>query len=73
MFKALALGANFVWIGRPVLWGLAYKGQEGVEHCLRLYKDEIRLCMGLAGTRRVKDINKTFLSKIDKSGFVARL
>ena len=28
-FKALALGAAFVWIGRPTLWGLAYKGEEG--------------------------------------------
>lgn len=73
VFKALALGADFVWVGRPVLWGLAYKGQEGVEHCLRLYHDEIRLCMGLAGTVKVGDINKSYLVKVDKSGFVARL
>ena len=73
IFKALALGASFVWIGRPVLWGLAYKGQEGVEHCLRLYKDEIRLCMGLAGTVNVEEINKNYLAKVDKSGFVSRL
>lgn len=72
-FKALALGADFVWIGRPVLWGLAYKGQEGVELCLKLLADEIKLCMGLAGTVKVKDINKEYLVKIDKSGFVARL
>ncbi len=73
VFKALALGADFVWVGRPVLWGLAYKGQEGVELCLRLLSDEFRLCMGLAGTVKVEDINKDYLVKIDKSGFVARL
>ncbi|KAF2717598.1 S-2-hydroxy-acid oxidase-like protein [Polychaeton citri CBS 116435] len=73
VFKALALGADFVWIGRPVLWGLAYKGQEGVELCLRLLADEFRLCMGLAGTVKVGDIGKEYLVKIDKSGFVARL
>ncbi len=73
VFKALALGADFVWVGRPVLWGLAYKGQEGVELCLRLLSDESRLCMGLAGTVKVEDINKDYLVKIDKSGFVARL
>ena len=73
VFKALALGADFVWIGRPVLWGLAYKGQEGVELCLRLLSDEFRLCMGLAGTVKVEDISKEYLVKIDKSGFISRL
>ncbi|KJX96851.1 (S)-2-hydroxy-acid oxidase like protein [Zymoseptoria brevis] len=73
VFKALALGADFVWIGRPVLWGLAYKGQAGVELCLKLFADEIKLCMALAGVTKVSDINKDYLVKIDKSGFVARL
>ncbi|KAL8676882.1 MAG: hypothetical protein Q9186_006636 [Xanthomendoza sp. 1 TL-2023] len=73
IFKALALGADFVWIGRPVLWGLSYKGQEGVELCLRLLKDEFTLCMGLAGTVRVGEISKEYLVKVDKGGFVSRL
>jgi (S)-2-hydroxy-acid oxidase len=73
VFKALALGADFVWIGRPVLWGLAYKGQEGVELCLKLLSDEIRLCMGLAGVTKVEDIGKEYLVKMDRSGFVSRL
>lgn len=73
MFKALALGADFVWIGRPILWGLAYKGQEGVELCLRLLSDEFTRCMGLAGTVKVSDISKDYLVKVDKSGFVSRL
>jgi (S)-2-hydroxy-acid oxidase len=64
VFKALALGADFVWIGRPVLWGLAYKGQEGVELCLKLLADEIKLCMALAGTVNVRDITKEFLVKV---------
>jgi (S)-2-hydroxy-acid oxidase len=73
VFKALALGADFVWVGRPVLWGLAYKGQEGVELCLKLLSDEIRLCMGLAGVTKVEDIGKEYLVKMDHSGFVSRL
>lgn len=73
VFKALALGADFVWIGRPVLWGLAYKGQEGVELCLRLLSDEFRLCMGLAGTVKVEEISKHYLVKMDRSGFISRL
>jgi (S)-2-hydroxy-acid oxidase len=73
VFKALALGADFCWIGRPVLWGLAYKGQAGVELCLKLIGDEVRLCMGLAGTVGVKDITREYLVKVDRSGFVSRL
>jgi len=73
VFKALALGADFVWIGRPVLWGLAYNGQQGVEHCLRLLGDEIKLCMGLAGALTVKEIGKDYLVRVDRAGFVARL
>ncbi|KAL1624907.1 hypothetical protein SLS54_003631 [Diplodia seriata] len=73
VFKALALGADFCWIGRPVLWGLAYKGQEGVELCLRLLRDEVTLCMGLAGTVSVKDITSEYLVRMDRDGFPVRL
>nr|POF02495.1 hydroxyacid oxidase 1 [Quercus suber] len=73
VFKALALGADFVWVGRPALWGLAYNGQAGVELMLRILGDEIRLCMGLAGITKVQDISKEYLVKLDRSGFVSRL
>lgn len=73
VFKALALGADFCWVGRPVLWGLAYKGQDGVELCLKLIGDEVRLCMGLAGTVNVKDVTREYLVRIDRDGFVSRL
>jgi len=73
VFKALALGADFVWVGRPVLWGLAYKGEEGVRLMLRILSDEFRLCMGLAGVVNVKEITKDYLAKIDMSGFVSKL
>jgi (S)-2-hydroxy-acid oxidase len=71
VFKALALGADFVWIGRPVLWGLAYKGQTGVELCLKLLGDEIKLCMALAGTTKVSEINKEYLVKVSGSAVLA--
>jgi len=73
VFKALALGADFCWVGRPVLWGLAYKGQQGVELCLRLLIDEFRLCMGLAGVTCVADIGTQYLAKVDRDGFPSRL
>lgn len=72
IFKALALGADFCWVGRPVLWGLAYKGEEGVGICLRLLKDEIRLCMGLAGCVDVKGIGREWLVRVE-GGRVVKL
>lgn len=73
IFKALALGADFCWIGRPMLWGLAYNGQAGVELCLRLLTDEFRLCMGLMGVTKVSEIGPQYLSKLQSDGFLARL
>ncbi|KAK3117646.1 hypothetical protein LTR53_000774 [Teratosphaeriaceae sp. CCFEE 6253] len=63
VFKALALGADFVWVGRPALWGLAYKGQAGVELMLKILGDEFKLCMGLAGVTKVDEITKEYLVK----------
>ena len=73
VFKALALGADFVWLGRPVLWGLAYAGQRGVELALRLLEDEFKLCLALAGVVKVEEISQDYLVKMDRSGFASRL
>jgi 4-hydroxymandelate oxidase len=47
--KALALGARAVLVGRPVLWGLAVAGEEGVRHVLELLRAEISLALTLLG------------------------
>ncbi len=47
--KALALGARAVFLGRPVLWGLAHSGEDGVTNVLKLINDEFVLAMKLAG------------------------
>lgn len=73
VFKALALGADFVWVGRPALWGLAYKGEEGVALMLKLLGDEFKLCMSLAGVTKVEDISREYLVKMNRDGFVSRL
>jgi 4-hydroxymandelate oxidase len=49
VLKALALGANAVQVGRPVLWGLAAGGQAGAELALNLLRQELDLAMALAG------------------------
>lgn len=57
IFKALALGADAICIGRPYLWGLAAFGQAGVEGVLDILRKELELVMKLAGTPSLKDIN----------------
>ncbi|KFQ61982.1 Hydroxyacid oxidase 2 [Pelecanus crispus] len=58
VLKALALGAKCVFIGRPALWGLAYKGEEGLQDVLRILQDEFRLSMALAGCASVSEIGR---------------
>jgi isopentenyl diphosphate isomerase/L-lactate dehydrogenase-like FMN-dependent dehydrogenase len=56
VYKALALGASAVGIGRPYIWGLATFGQQGVERVLDIVNAELRLAMVGCGARSVKEI-----------------
>ena len=56
IFKALALGARAICIGRPYLWGLASFGEDGVKKVLDLLHAEVKRIMQLAGTPSIKDI-----------------
>ena len=58
IFKALALGADAVLIGRPLVWGLAYNGSSGVQQVVECLHNELRLCMALAGCRSIVDITR---------------
>jgi len=62
VFKALALGAKAVGIGRPMLWGLGAFGQAGVEQVLAILQAELKLAMGNCGTRTLADITKAYVS-----------
>jgi lactate 2-monooxygenase len=61
-FKALALGADFIQLGRPILWGLAHDGDKGVRHVLKSLLAELEITMGLIGCARLADINATYVS-----------
>ena len=61
VFKALALGATAVGIGRPQIWGLAPYGQAGVEAVLDIYARELHHLMRQAGTPNVASINRAFV------------
>jgi 4-hydroxymandelate oxidase len=62
--KALALGASATLIGRPVLWGLACAGQQGVESVLTILEDEITRTMALCGVTKVEDITADLIRAV---------
>ncbi|KAK6264316.1 hypothetical protein SCA6_019750 [Theobroma cacao] len=59
IFKAVALGAQAVLVGRPVLYGLAAKGEYGVRQVLEMLMDELELTMALSGCSSVKEITRS--------------
>ena len=65
VFKALALGATAVGIGRPFLWGLGAFGQPGVDRVVDILQRELKLVMGNCGTRTVADITPAYVATPD--------
>uniref|UniRef100_A0A060T3Y3 Oxidase FUB9 n=1 Tax=Blastobotrys adeninivorans TaxID=409370 RepID=A0A060T3Y3_BLAAD len=68
IFKALALGADYCWVGRIPLWGLAYNGEEGVSLALNILHDEFRVVMALMGCTSVTDIKPEHLARLGTDG-----
>lgn len=58
VLKALALGASAVLLGRPILWGLATSGEQGVDRVLHLLRAELDVAMALAGCASVDQISR---------------
>jgi len=61
VFKALALGAKAICIGRPYLWGLAAFGQPGVERVLDILNWELELMMRHAGVTSLARLDRSFI------------
>jgi 4-hydroxymandelate oxidase len=61
VLRALALGARAVLIGRPVIWGLASRGEVGVRDVLRILRDELTLAMALAGRPSLESIDRSLI------------
>jgi 4-hydroxymandelate oxidase len=64
VFKALALGATAVGVGRPYLWGLASFGQRGVEQVMKILQAELAIDMGMAGTGKVSEIDRSYVRTV---------
>lgn len=66
--KALALGAKFVFVGRPFVYAAAIGGQAGVEHAIRLLADEVRRDLGLLGLDRLHQLGREHLLPLREFG-----
>jgi L-lactate dehydrogenase (cytochrome) len=60
--RMLALGADFVLLGRAWAYALAADGERGVARMLRLLEAEIRVAMALTGVSRIADIDREVLA-----------
>jgi 4-hydroxymandelate oxidase len=63
IFKALALGASAICIGRPYLWGLGAFGEDGVNRVLLILREELKRIMQFAGTTSLPVIKASYLEK----------
>jgi lactate 2-monooxygenase len=63
VFKALAMGASAVCIGRPYVYALALGGEAGVKALLQHFLSELELTMGLTGCSKVQEINKEMIKR----------
>ncbi|XP_077990889.1 2-Hydroxyacid oxidase 1-like [Glandiceps talaboti] len=61
VMKALALGARAVFIGRPILYGLTYKGTDGVKQVLQTLNEELSTAMALSGCTQISDITSSLI------------
>lgn len=68
VFRAIALGAKSVFVGRASLWGLCVNGQKGVEEIFAIIKNELEVTMALAGCASIDDIGRNMV-KLDSSYF----
>jgi len=62
IYKAIALGARAVLVGRPLFWGLAVNGESGLSSVLEILRDELDTTMGMCGCSTLNDINSEDLS-----------
>jgi 4-hydroxymandelate oxidase len=64
IFKAVALGARSVLIGRPLFWGLAVDGEAGVKAVLELLRDELDATMGMCGCPTIESIGEATIDTV---------
>ena len=66
VLKALALGAQFVFVGRPFIYAAAIAGEAGVRHAIELLRDEIDRDMAMLGINRLDELSPRHLLHRDR-------
>ena len=61
--KAVALGAKSVMIGRPWVWAMAARGEQGLVDLLQVFQKEIAVTLALMGVRRINEITPDLLER----------
>ncbi|WP_226655164.1 alpha-hydroxy-acid oxidizing protein [Guptibacillus hwajinpoensis] len=61
--KALALGADAVFVGRPYLYGLATDGESGVQSVLKQLKEDLFISLSLAGVASIKELDENWIQQ----------
>lgn len=61
VIKALALGADAVLVGRPILWALALDGANGVQRALELLDEEVANALALCGAERILELDPSLV------------
>ena len=67
VFKALAIGAKFVFIGRLWVWALSIAGDHGVRHVMKSLLAEFDILLNCAGFRNVSEIDRSALQSLPNS------
>ncbi|XP_077977496.1 2-Hydroxyacid oxidase 1-like [Glandiceps talaboti] len=71
--KALALGAKACFVGRPILYGLTYKGEDGAKQVLTLLREDLERVMQCTGCSSVADINRSILKDVHQQRYQGNL
>ena len=61
--RALAMGADFTMIGRPLMYGIGADGAKGLKRVVDIIKDELSTALGLVGLTDIKDISSDIIAE----------
>lgn len=73
VLKAIALGAKGVFVGRPVIYGLAVGGESGVKNVIEILRQEFDQAIGLSGCSSLQDLRDTTNLVVKKEWFSSKL
>ena len=59
----MALGANYVMLGRPLMYGIGADGEKGLRRILDIIKDELSTALGLVGLTDINDVSSEIIAK----------